>query len=246
MTTFVNHLHAWVTKFKPSFMFFKLLVLTSNNVIWVNFSAILLDEKQRVVKAPTTGYVPVCYEIINLFIKLQNVLLMGLCLIVFFFDGLLMFLLYFVCKLLSNMRKQHIAAVSSESFCLWLLIWKYYLIHPLFIDVVVIFSRVPKPIQVLFKNKLVQLILMSVIFSTTKMLYNISDLDGPAVLQRPVHFPSTRPELFIEGHNTELNCIKRKWHHGRHLYYISGSVEVIPAFCSKLSQQCIKDFTIMV
>ena len=120
--TFVNHFHAWVTKFKPSFMFFKLLVLTSNNVIWVNFSTILFDETQRVVKAPTTGYVPVCYEIINLFIKLQNFLLMGLYLIFFFFDGLLVFFLYFVCKLLSNMRKQHIAAVSSECFCLWLLI----------------------------------------------------------------------------------------------------------------------------
>ena len=37
--TFINHLHAWATKFKPSFTFFKLPVLTSNNVIWVNFSA---------------------------------------------------------------------------------------------------------------------------------------------------------------------------------------------------------------
>ena len=42
--TFVNHLHAWVTKFKPSLMLSQLLVLTSNNVIWVNFSAILFDK----------------------------------------------------------------------------------------------------------------------------------------------------------------------------------------------------------
>ena len=42
--TFVNHLHAWVTKFKPSLMLSQLLVLTSNNAIWVNFSAILFDK----------------------------------------------------------------------------------------------------------------------------------------------------------------------------------------------------------
>ena len=55
--TFFNHLHVWVTKFKPSFIFFKLSILTSNNVIWLGFSAILFDETQHVVKASTTGYV---------------------------------------------------------------------------------------------------------------------------------------------------------------------------------------------
>ena len=98
--TFVSHLHAWVTKFKPSLMFFKLSILTSNNVIWVNFSAILFDETQYVVKTSTAGYVLVCYEVINLFIKPQNFMLLffihklkGLYLIVtvgncciFFFD----------------------------------------------------------------------------------------------------------------------------------------------------------------
>ena len=74
--TFVNHLHLWLTKFKPSFMFFKLSVLTSNNVICVNFFAILFDETQHVVKTSTTGYVPVCYEVINPFIKPQDFLLM--------------------------------------------------------------------------------------------------------------------------------------------------------------------------
>ena len=44
MTTFVNHLHVWVTKFKPLLMFFQLLILTPNNAIWVNFSAILFNE----------------------------------------------------------------------------------------------------------------------------------------------------------------------------------------------------------
>ena len=84
-------LHAWVTKF----IFFKLSILTSNNVTWVNFFAVLknLCCSQHVVKIPTTGYVSVFYEVINLFINLQNFLLMGLIcslkglyLIIFFFD----------------------------------------------------------------------------------------------------------------------------------------------------------------
>ena len=94
MVAFVNHLHVWLTKFKPSFIFFKLSVLTSNNVIWVNFSAILFDETQHVVKTSTTSCAPVCYETINLFIGSQNFLLMGLIcklkdlyLIIFFFNG---------------------------------------------------------------------------------------------------------------------------------------------------------------
>ena len=92
--TFVSHLHVCVTKCKPLLMFFKLLVLTSNNVKWVNFSAILFNEIQHVVKISTTGYMSVCYKIINLFIMPQNFLLMfficrlkGLYLIVFFLDG---------------------------------------------------------------------------------------------------------------------------------------------------------------
>ena len=126
--TFVSHLHVWVTKFKLSFMFFQLLVLTSNNVAWVDLSAILFDETQNVVKTSTTGYVPVCYEIINLFIKPQNFLLMffncklkGFYLIIFFFDGFLTFFLHFVCKQLWNLCEQHIAVVSPIGFCLWLL-----------------------------------------------------------------------------------------------------------------------------
>ena len=38
--TFVSHLHVWITKFKPSFMFYQVLVLTPNKVIWVNFSGL--------------------------------------------------------------------------------------------------------------------------------------------------------------------------------------------------------------
>ena len=60
----------------------------------------LFDKTQHVVKTSAAGYVPVCYEVINLFIKPQNFLLMGfickfkgLCLIVMACDGLLMFFL---------------------------------------------------------------------------------------------------------------------------------------------------------
>ena len=57
--TFVDHLHLWVMKFKPSFRFFQLLVLISNNVIWMNVFAVLFDEAQHVVKTSAGGYVPV-------------------------------------------------------------------------------------------------------------------------------------------------------------------------------------------
>ena len=75
-----------------------------------------------------TGYMPVCYKIINPFIKPQNFLFMffigklkGLYSVVTACDGLLMFFLYFVFKLVPKMRKQHITEVFSEVFCLWLL-----------------------------------------------------------------------------------------------------------------------------
>ena len=93
-------LHLWVTNFKTSLIFFKMSILTLNNVMWVGFSAILFDETQQVVKKSTTGYVPVCCEIINFFIEPQNFLLMFLIfklkcfyLIVMACDGLLMFFL---------------------------------------------------------------------------------------------------------------------------------------------------------
>ena len=82
--TFIDLLHVWVAKPKPSLMFFELSVLTSNNVIRVNFSTVIFDETQHVVKTFTTGYVPACHEIVNLFMKHQNFLLMDLA---FFFIG---------------------------------------------------------------------------------------------------------------------------------------------------------------
>ena len=67
--TFVGPFQVWVAKPKPSFMFFQLSFLTSNNVIRVNLSAVLFDETQHVVKKSTAGYVSVCHEIVNFFIK---------------------------------------------------------------------------------------------------------------------------------------------------------------------------------
>ena len=112
-------LHVWAKKFEPLLMFFKMPILTLNNVVWMLFSAILFGKAQHVVKISTTGYVPVFYEVINLFIKVQNFLLMGWYLIIFFFNGLLMFFLHFVCELPSNLWEQYIKTVSSEVFCLW-------------------------------------------------------------------------------------------------------------------------------
>ena len=78
-------------------MFFKIPILTSNNIVWMPFSAILFNEIQHVVKTSKAGYVLVFYEAANLFIKLQNFLLMlricklkGFYLIVTVCDGLLM------------------------------------------------------------------------------------------------------------------------------------------------------------
>ena len=79
--------HVWVTMFNTLFIFFKPSILTSNNVIWVGLLPILFTEAQHVVEISTTGYVPVFYEVINLFIKPQTFLLMGFYLVVFFFNG---------------------------------------------------------------------------------------------------------------------------------------------------------------
>ena len=76
-------------------MFLKVPILTLNNVVWVNFFVVLFDETKHVVKTSTVGYVPVCYEVINLFIKPQNFLLM------FFICKLKGFFCQFVCQGLS-------------------------------------------------------------------------------------------------------------------------------------------------
>ena len=47
-------------------MILKLLVLTSNNVVWVNFSTVLFDEIQYVVKTSMVGCVPVHCDVIKI------------------------------------------------------------------------------------------------------------------------------------------------------------------------------------
>ena len=70
-----------------------------------NLFAVLFDERQHVVKISTAAYVSVFYEIINLFIKPQNFLLVffickrqGFYLIVTASEGLLMFILFVNCR----------------------------------------------------------------------------------------------------------------------------------------------------
>ena len=107
-------------------------ILTLNNVVWVNISAVLFDKSQQVVKTSTAGRVPVCYEVVNLLIEPQNFLLMSLiCKLKGFYliftvcDDLLMVFLHFVCKLLPNLWEHHFAAMLSEVFCFWLLTSSY-------------------------------------------------------------------------------------------------------------------------
>ena len=54
---FVSHYHTWTTKSKPLLMFFQLLVLTSNNVVWMSFVTFLFDEPQHlnILKAKLLG-----------------------------------------------------------------------------------------------------------------------------------------------------------------------------------------------
>ena len=62
-------LRVLVTKFKTYFIFFKLYILTLNNVIWVDLLAILFNEAQHVVKISTTGYMPAFSSIFSLSLK---------------------------------------------------------------------------------------------------------------------------------------------------------------------------------
>ena len=194
-------LHVWVTKFKTSLIFFKLYILTSSNVILVGLLVIIFDEAQHVVKISTTGYVSLFYEVINLFIKPQNFLLMSLYLIVTVCDGLLMFFLYFVSKPLPNMRKQHIATMLSKCFCSWLLTSKIQFVHTLLIDVNIVFLRILWPIDWCVCNwHTTHLIPLGIIFRADMSFYDISDLGGLALSQRPTGLLGTCPGFFIDDH----------------------------------------------
>ena len=47
--------HAWATKFKTFFIFFRLSILTSNNVIWVGLFVILFMKHNTLSKHPRRG-----------------------------------------------------------------------------------------------------------------------------------------------------------------------------------------------
>ena len=96
--THADLLYVWITKFKTLLIFFKLSISASNNVIRVNFFIVLFDKAQHVVKISTTGYVPDFYEVINLFIKLQNFML-----------------IFFICRLKGLYLIVTVAIVASFS-----------------------------------------------------------------------------------------------------------------------------------
>ena len=138
-------------------------------------------------------------------------------------DGLLMFFLHFVSKLLSNLWEHHITTMLSEVFCFWLLTWKYQLVHPFLTDVNIAFLWILWLIhRFRFWNKPYQLTLLSVIFLAIKVLYNISRLCGLAIFQCSADFLGTCPKPFINSHHAQFNCIKGKWHDRRHLCYNFG------------------------
>ena len=105
--------------------------------------------------------------------------------------------LHFVHKLLWNLWKHLIAAVSSEVFCVRLLTWKYQLVYPFLIDVNILFLTILWPTDWFrFWNKPYQLPLMSETFLPTKVLYNISRLSGLAIFQCAADLLGTCPYSF--------------------------------------------------
>ena len=91
--------------------------------------------------------------------------------------------------------------------------------------------------ELCFRNELFQLPLMSVVFSATKVLYNISGLGGLAIFKCPAHFPSTCPRLFIDGHNVPFYCIKGKCHDRRHLLFVVLSSQKFFVSCKQIQNK---------
>ena len=128
-----------------------------------------------------------------------------------------MVFLHFLCKLLPKMGKQQIATVPSEIFNLWLLTWKQQLVHLFLIIVNIVFLPVLWPIHRFPRfSETTHLMFLDVIFSATKGLYNIRGLF--VIFKCPADLLGMCPRFFIDDHNTQFNCIKGKWYHGRHTY----------------------------
>ena len=248
---FVSHSHVWVTKFKPLFMIFKMPILTSNNVVWMPFSSILFDETQHVVKTSATGYIPVSYKIINLCIKLQNFLLMpltsklkGFYLIDTVCDGLPMFffdlfnscikstrydvfqdVLPFILLILGP-RQPGVTRQVGTSSCL---VRISHLSRP-FNDVRI--SSIPKNFPT--RARLNQFCSSLSTNTSTSLRLNSSNF-------LPVSLETfNKEEIFIKFQTPARSPLVP----GR-VSIDNGCVNIF-TFCSKLSQQCINDFTIMV
>ena len=113
----------------------------------------------------------------------------------------------FICKLLSNLWEHHVTTMLSEVFCLRLLTLKNQFVHTFLTDVMDTFSRFVGPIhEVPRRGELVQLPLMSVIFSATRDLYNISGLF--VTFKRLAGFLGTCSRFFVDGHGHNSTALK--------------------------------------
>ena len=99
------------------------------------------------------------------------------------------------CRICGNIRLQQCLLKFFASGC-WLENTSSY--TPFFVDVNIVFLRIFWPIHwFCFWNEPYQLTLLGVIFLATKVLYNISGINGIAIFQCPEHFPGADPRYFI-------------------------------------------------
>ena len=66
-----------------------------------------------------------------------------------------------------------------------------------------------------FRNEPCQLPPMTITFSATTVLCNISGFGGLATFKCPTDLPGTSPRFIIDSHNTQFQCIKCKWNDRR-------------------------------
>ena len=247
-------------KFKIFFIFFKRSILTSNNVIWVGLLAILFNEAQHFVKISTTGYVPVFYEVINLFIKPQNFLLMffickfkGLYLIVFFFDDLLMLSLGLFNFYIKSAWYDVFQDMLFKCFALGLFAFNYDIHDPKereeFIRLVLMILR-PRPASrtmgTAFMSFLVSISHLSRPVTNVSMCLRFKDFPTWALLNQFYSSLSTTTSISLRLNSSGLLPASSETFNTEDIFYYNlGSGEVTFAFRSKLSQKCIKNFAIM-
>ena len=144
-------------------------------------------------------------------LKDNVVILDRLYLVILFLNALLIIFLHLFCKLLSNMRK-HTTAVLPKFFLFLTVDRKTicYTYPPHIVIVVFLWGFWPTQ-KVRFQNETFQMILFSVVFWQTKVLYNMSSLSGYMEFMYPAHFPRTRPRLAVYSHNVHIYCVNGNW-----------------------------------